>query len=123
MIAFRLMHLIVTVPITKLVGIIMTHRKMNGYKSSTNPESFYLFPSSYWSQFLSNIVINIEHFFYSVTLCKKSKYFLFYCVNRQDPDYDSCEESSFSDDNSQSDFKEFICLLSPGLKYPSDERV
>ena len=68
-------------------------------------------------------MINIEYFFYSVILCKKSKYFLFYCVNRQDPDYDSCEESSFSDDDSQSDFEEFFCLLSPGLKYPSDERV
>ena len=67
--------------------------------------------------------MNIEYFLYSVTLCKKSKYFLCYCVNRQDPDYDSCEELSFSDDDSQSDFEEFICLLSPGLKYPSDERI
>ena len=73
--------------------------------------------------FLSNIVIIAEYFFYSVTLRTKSKYFVPYSVNRQDPDYDSCEESSFSDDESESDFEDFICPLSPGLKYPSDERV
>ena len=73
--------------------------------------------------FLSNIVINAEYFFYSVTLRTNSKYFVPYSVNRQDPDYDSCEESSFSDDESESDFEDFIFPLSPGLKYPSDERV
>ena len=73
--------------------------------------------------FLSNIVINTKYFFLFRTLRKKCKSFLSYIVNRQDPDYDSCEESSFSDDDSQSDFEEFFCPLSPGLKYPSDERV
>ena len=68
-------------------------------------------------------MINAEYFFYSVTLRTKSKYFVSSSVNRQDLDYDSCEESSFSDDESESDFKEFICPLSPPLKYPSDERV
>ena len=37
--------------------------------------------------------------------------------------YDYCEESIFSDEESESDYEDFICLLSPGLKYPSDERV
>ena len=41
--AIRLMHEKVIILITKLVGIIMTRRKMNGYKSSANGESFYLF--------------------------------------------------------------------------------
>ena len=73
--------------------------------------------------FLSNIVINTEYFFCSVTLRKKSKYFFSYSVNRQDLDYDSCEESSFSDDDSQSNFEEFVCPLSPDLKYSCDERM
>ena len=73
--------------------------------------------------FFSNVVINTEYYFYLVTLPTKSKYFVFYSVNRQDPDCNSCEESSFSDEESKSDFEDFICPLSPGLKYPSDERV
>ena len=58
-----------------------------------------------------------------MTLRTKSKYFVSYSVNRRGPDYDSCEESSFSDDESESDFEDFICPLSPGLKCPNDERV
>ena len=39
MIAFRLMHVVVIILVTKLAGIIMTRRKVNGNKSSTNGES------------------------------------------------------------------------------------
>ena len=44
MTAFRLM-LVIIILITKLVEIIMTRRKMNGYKISTNGESLNLFLS------------------------------------------------------------------------------
>ena len=74
-------------------------------------------------KFPSNIVVNTEYYFYSAKLRTESKYFVSSRMNRQDPDYDSCEESSFSDDESESDFEEFICPLSPGLEYPSDNRV
>ena len=96
---------------------------MNGYKRSTNGESLYLFLSVHKSNFLSNIVINTAYYFHSVALLTKSKCKLSYSVNRQDPDYESSEESSFSDDESESDFEDFICPLSPGAKYPGDERV
>ena len=59
-------------------------------------------------------MINTEYYFYSVARRKKSKYFVSYSVNRQDPHYDSSEELSSSDDESKSDFR---------LKYPSDEKV
>ena len=60
-------------------------------------------------KFPSNIVVNTEYYFYSAKLRTESKYFVSSRMNRQDPDYDSCEE--------------FICPLSPGLEYPSDNRV
>ena len=46
-----------------------------------------------------------------------------YSVNQQDPDYDACKELSGSRGEFESDSEYFICPLSPGLKYPSDERV
>ena len=68
-------------------------------------------------------MINAEYFFYSVTLRTKSKYFVSSSVNRQDLDYDSCEESSFSVDESESNFGDSFCPFSPGAKYPGDKRV
>ena len=41
----------------------------------------------------------------------------------KDPDYESCEESSFFDEESESDFEDFACRLSPSARFPSNERA
>ena len=78
--------------------------------------SFFILESSF-SQISGSILSIIQWH------CVKRASIFYLSVNQQDPDYDSCEESSFSDEESESDFEEFICPLSPSLKYPSDERV
>ena len=74
---------------------------MNGYKSSTNGESLYLFLSLYWSQFSLKYRDQYWVFFLFSGTTYKGKHFVSYSVNRQDPDNDSCEELSFSDDESE----------------------
>lgn len=60
----------------------------------------------------SNIVSNTEYYFYSV---KKSKNFITYRVNRQDAEYDLCKKLSFSDEESESEFENFVYPLPPGI--------
>ena len=60
----------------------------------------------------SNIVSNTEYYFYSV---KKSVNFITYRVNRQDAEYDPCKKLSFSDEESESEFEDFVYPLPPGI--------
>ena len=60
----------------------------------------------------SNIVSNTEYYFYSV---KKSENFITYRVNRQDVEYDPCKKLSFSDEESESEFEDFVYPLPPGI--------
>ena len=104
--------------------------------------SFFLYTEI---SFLSNIIINTEHYFHSFALHTKCKYselfwsaffphFPVFCPNagkcRKNADLNNSEyglflrseEWSFSDDKSESEIEDFVWQLSPGEKYPSDER-
>ena len=92
---------------------------MNGYKSNTNGESLYLFHSEHLkSRFfqISWLILSIT-FIQSHWLERASINYL------KDPDYESCEESSFFDEESESDFEDFACRLSPSARFPSNERA
>ena len=78
---------VIIIVITKVVVIIMTLRRMNGYESSTNGESlFHLF---FFYTLKSDYIQRSCHFYlYSVTL-HMSQFFASYSVNRRVPDYDT----------------------------------
>ena len=102
------MHVLIIL-ITKLAGIIKT-RRVSIYVSFIRLKSIFSQISyQYW------VLFSFSHTAYKEQVS--------YSVNWQDPDYDSCEESSFSADESESDFGDFVCPWSPGAKYPYDERV
>ena len=73
-------------------------RKMNGYKSSTNAESLYLFLSLHWNQFPLKYYDQYWVLYLFSHTAYKSKYFVSYSANRQDPHDDFWKESSFSND-------------------------
>ena len=54
----------------------------------------------------------------------QNQLYIIYSVKRDDPDYGITEEElSVSEDETESDFENFVCPLSSGEKYSCDEKT